>query len=156
MCNYTAKQWAQSDKTLRSTTGGTSGVSIYFALSYAGKFTSEWPILALLFVCVRTIIYNTHYSTCQAVTLCTRVQMNAMSGVHCQKQYCLSFSQCVIYVISKTEVITTKLFCRVFLCRGEAEVVSLFHATVHHKHHDFRHARWCKLTCAIRHVLPTS
>lgn len=47
---------------------------------------------------------------------------------------------CVIYVISKTEVITKTLLT--LPVRREAEVVALFHATVHHRHHDFRHARW--------------
>ncbi len=38
----------------------------------------------------------------------------------------------------------------------EAEVVALFHATVHHRHHDFLHARWCKLHCATTYVLRAS
>lgn len=36
--------------------------------------------------------------------------------------------------------------------RREAEVVALFHATAHHRQHDFLHARWCKLHCATVYV----
>lgn len=61
---------------------------------------------------------------------------------------------CVIYVISKTKVITKTLLTLPVL--REAEVVALFHATVHHRHHDFRHSRWWKLHCATTHVLLAS
>lgn len=36
----------------------------------------------------------------------------------------------------------------------EAEVVALFHATVHHRHHDFLHARLCTLHCTTTHARP--
>lgn len=55
-----------------------------------------------------------------------------------------------IHVISKTEVITIKL--QILPVQREAEVVALLHATAHHRHHGFLHARWCKLHCVTTNV----
>lgn len=102
---------------------------MYFALSDLGKFTSNIPYM---FVWEHYHIYNIHYSTCRVATLWTHVQMSTipssclMFELGTMLPVILPLSPCVIYVISKKEGITTKLFCWLFLCRGKQKWLLCF------------------------------
>lgn len=102
---------------------------MYFALSDSGKFTSNIPYM---FVWEHCNIYNIHYSTRWTATLWTHVQMSTIPSSRLMFELGTMLpvipplSLCVIYVISKTEGITTKLFCWLFLCRGKQKWLLCF------------------------------
>lgn len=105
-----------------------------------------------------TLYYNTHYLTCEVGTLnvcANKRKFHSMfepRNISTSNAVCLSLSMChICYFKDRSDY--NKAVLLTLPVQREAEVVALFHATVHHRHHDFLHARWCKLHCTTIHVI---